>query len=229
MNKCRRMAAVMARRLAGDGWRVVLFDLHGCGDSSGDFADADWHGWCADAVDVTKDAVEAAQGPVWLWGMRAGALLIPRVLETYTQANLLLWQPVVSGQQQISQFLRLKAALSALAGGDRVSVNSMRSQLADGSPVEVAGYAISPSLASGLDAARLALPGGYKGRIAWLEVSTSRPATLSPAGRLQCEAWAAAGMQVQGIAVSGPPFWQTQEIAEAPELVEATISALSAP
>ena len=40
MNKARRMAALQSRRLAALGYSVLQIDLFGCGDSSGDFADA---------------------------------------------------------------------------------------------------------------------------------------------------------------------------------------------
>jgi alpha/beta superfamily hydrolase len=40
MNKARRMAALQARALAALGYGVLLLDLHGCGDSSGDFGDS---------------------------------------------------------------------------------------------------------------------------------------------------------------------------------------------
>ena len=48
MNKSRRMAALQARALADAGWAVLQIDLAGCGDSSGDFGDADWATWVAD-------------------------------------------------------------------------------------------------------------------------------------------------------------------------------------
>ena len=48
MNKSRRMAALQARALAASGWFVLQVDLFGCGDSDGDFGDADWQRWLAD-------------------------------------------------------------------------------------------------------------------------------------------------------------------------------------
>jgi len=229
MNKCRRMAAVTARRLAAEGWRVTQFDLPGCGDSSGSFADADWCNWCDDAVEVVQKASQTVKGPLWLWGMRAGALLIPPVIAHFPSENVLLWQPALSGQQQLGQFLRLKAALSTLSGAERVSVGEIRARLASGTSEEVAGYTISPSLATGLDSARLKLPDSFSGRVVWFEVAPVTPAAVSPVAQSQCEAWRAAGIKVECTAVYGPPFWQTQEIAESPALVEATLSALRTP
>ena len=42
MNKSRRMAALQARALAAAGFGVLQLDLYGCGDSSGEFAEARW-------------------------------------------------------------------------------------------------------------------------------------------------------------------------------------------
>ena len=50
MNKSRRMAALQSRALAAVGCAVLRIDLHGCGDSSGDFADASWEDWVDDVV-----------------------------------------------------------------------------------------------------------------------------------------------------------------------------------
>ena len=40
MNKCRPMLALTARQLAARGVQVLAVDLHGTGDSSGEFRDA---------------------------------------------------------------------------------------------------------------------------------------------------------------------------------------------
>jgi hypothetical protein len=94
MNKTRRMSARMARLLSGAGWRVVQRDLYGCGDSAGDFADASWAAWLDD-VDAELRQADTSR-PVWLWCVRAGALLASAVLVGRPEVNLLLWQPVTA-------------------------------------------------------------------------------------------------------------------------------------
>ncbi|WP_229425321.1 hypothetical protein [Massilia sp. Se16.2.3] len=47
MNRSRRMAALQARALAARGIGVLQLDLHGCGDSVGDFGDATGMAGCA--------------------------------------------------------------------------------------------------------------------------------------------------------------------------------------
>ena len=62
MNKSRRMAAMQCRALAGAGYAVLQIDLHGCGDSSGDFEDSTWESWL---VDVALAAEWLRSQPQW--------------------------------------------------------------------------------------------------------------------------------------------------------------------
>ncbi len=250
MNKSRRMAALQSRALAAAGFAVLQLDLLGCGDSAGDFGDATWARWCADlrwAAAQLRHRSGAANAPLWLWGHRVGALLAAQVAgELAAEAaatpgspppNLLLWQPTGLGKAALQQFLRLKAAAAMLDGGGKGVVDGLKRELAAGRHVDVAGYALHPALATGLEAATLTPPAGNPpGRLVWLELaspsaSTSTPAdsaapALLPASALAVEKWRAAGWQVQARAVAGPAFWQTTEIEDAPALVAATTQAL---
>ena len=186
------MTSLAARRLSAVGWRVWVRDLLGCGDSSGDFGDASWKAW----VDDLKMLVDEAplDEPLWLWGVRGGALLLPELLARRPDANILLWQPVISGRSALTQFLRLKTVAAALAGRERIEVNALRASLISGQAVEVAGYRISPSLAAGLEAASLTLPHNFRGRVVWLEVAAGEPTTLAPAGEALRNEWIARGL-----------------------------------
>ncbi len=75
MNKSRRVAAMQARLLAQHGYAVLQIDLHGCGDSSGDFGDATWQSWVQDVLEAHAWLRERCDAPLWLWGLRAGCLL----------------------------------------------------------------------------------------------------------------------------------------------------------
>ena len=75
MHKSRRMAALQTRALACSGIAVLQVDLHGCGDSSGDFADARWTTWRDDLALAHAWLSNASSAPVSLWGLRLGALL----------------------------------------------------------------------------------------------------------------------------------------------------------
>ncbi|MGH8714615.1 MAG: hydrolase 2, exosortase A system-associated [Casimicrobiaceae bacterium] len=228
MNKARRVAAVQAGALAKAGWTVLLLDLFGCGDSEGDFRDAGWKQWLAD-VRAAREWLRAETGmaPV-LWGLRAGALLAANAArEMHPAPDLVLWQPVFSGKQLLQQFLRLRVAgqLTGSSAGDRVGTEHLRAQLGRGEVLEVAGYEVSRDLASGMEASEL-VPPSEPIRIELLEVSVSEETGLSPAATQRLDRWRTAGHRVNGSSVHGLPFWQTQEIAECPLLIDATLRAI---
>ena len=75
LNSTRRVVAQQARALAQAGYGVLQIDLLGCGDSSGEFADATWAAWLHDAQQARHWLLEQGGGPLWLWGIRACALL----------------------------------------------------------------------------------------------------------------------------------------------------------
>jgi exosortase A-associated hydrolase 2 len=229
MNKSRRMVALQARALAEAGFNVLLIDLLGCGDSSGDFGDATWDDWLADARLGADWLLEHAPGPLWLWGLRAGALLAvqaARTMETQAPCHLLLWQPAANGKLLLQQFLRLKAARELLSGESKGVTEGLRRDLAAGTAVELAGYALAPALAAGLESA-VPTPPPHAGRVCWFELGAG--GEVSPAARLAAERWRTAGWSVEQQAIAGPTFWQTTEIEVAPALLAATVSTLSQP
>ena len=228
MNKSRRMAALQARTLAAAGHAVLQLDLHGCGDSAGDFGEASWESWLADvALGLAWLQEHSGQAP-GLWGLRLGALL---ALDYAAQAarapaHLLLWQPVLQGASHLTQFLRLKLAADMLgAGGEQGGTAALRAALAGGQALEIAGYTLAPALAAALerlDAASLVPPCP----VSWCELVASAERPASPAAvRLQ-QQWRSAGASVRSMTVAGPAFWATQEIAEAPALLGATLDLL---
>ena len=229
MNKSRRMAAMQARALADAGFAVLQIDLMGCGDSSGDLADASWQGWVDDLVLAADWLLQKHPAPLWFWGLRAGALLATQAAAQIAQpCNLLFWQPALSGKQLLQQFLRLKAAANLQQGDAKATLDRARADLAAGGCVEVAGYVLPATLALGLEAAVLEPP-ALAGRIVWIETSTRDPAALLPPSAACVEKWRGAGIDVQALAVAGPAFWQTQEIEDAPELIAATLAQLCIP
>lgn len=227
MNKSRRMTAWCARELAARGYEVVHVDPLGCGDSPGDFSDATWARWVGDIVAAARWACARHDGPLWLWGLRAGALLATRALESLpAETSLVVWQPVLSGRTHLTQFLRLTLAAGVMAEAERVGTKRLQEELAHGRSVEVAGYRLSPALASGLAAAEFTLPAGFAGRVVWLDVAGGSDATLSPAARACVSGLRAAGVDVDASSVPGPGFWQSVEIEDCPALVEATLAAM---
>jgi len=225
MNKSRRMAALACRALAEAGHAVLQIDLRGCGDSSADFGDASWADWQAD-VRLGLDWLEAKapDAPTWLWSLRAGALLA--ATDWGRPVNHLLWQPMTSGKLALQQFLRLKLAAEMASGTSKGLMEQLKSELAAGRPVEIAGYCLGAALASGLEAAKLS-PAGTAGRVEWLELSTREDAVLTPVSEQAIKSWRDGGWAVRSRLVPGPSFWATTEIELAPALITATVEALA--
>ena len=239
MNKSRRMAAMQARALAGQGWAVLMPDLLGCGDSAGDFGDASWTAWVDDVVHASAWLREQAQTwagdasaeppPLTLWGLRTGALLATEAAARLGDVQqLLFWQPALSGKTVLQQFLRLQLASELLGGDAGGGTQALRTRLAAGDSVELAGYRLSPGLAQGLGNARLQAPPGVR-QVHWLDVSAREDAILAPGPASAVTQWREAGCQVHAQVVTGPAFWQTTEIEDAPRLIEATGAALATP
>lgn len=235
MNKSRRMTALAARRLAQQGYAVLQIDLHGCGDSDGDFGDATWASWLQDiraARDWLRRRHDTLDAPLWLWGLRAGSLLAAAAaadLDAPAEpVSLLLWQPVINGKQHLQQFLRLKVAGEMMSGDSKGVMAALKQTLTDGAAVEIAGYTLAPELAHGLETAELAPPArpDLHARIVWIELSSRPEPALAPASVKCIERWQAAGWQVESAVLPGPTFWQTVEIEEVPALLDATLDML---
>ena len=229
MNKARRMAALQSRRLAAAGYAVLEIDLFGCGDSSGDFADAKWDIWKQDLKIALAWLKSRVAGPLGLWGLRLGATLAADVACDRAAGieQLLLWQPVSNGEQFLTQFLRLRLASEMLAeGAARSGVRELRETLRRGVALEIAGYDLLPSLAAEIDALRLVDLVPAVRRVHWLEITAAADPKVSPASQHALEAWRSKGLNVLAAAVTGEPFWSTIEVAECEALLAATESSL---
>lgn len=230
-NKSRRMVALTARALADAGFLVLRVDLLGCGDSAGELRDASWADWEGDLERAWSWLQREAKGRTMLWSLRAGALLAASLsVRLDLPAAHLLWQPVTSGRNYLNQFLRLRVAAEAVATGegrDRATTSALLTRLRAGETVEVAGYELPPDVALPVSSVELALPQASTS-IDWIEVDSREPPSLLPASLARAELWRADGLIVNAKAVSGPPFWQTQEIEDCPALVSATLEAVEA-
>lgn len=229
MNKARRMAALQARRMAAAGWGVLVIDLLGCGDSSGEFSDARWAAWKRDVGAGIAWLRERVDGAMGLWGLRLGATLAVDSARGADMGieNIVLWQPVVSGEQFLTQFLRLHLAGEMLTGGAaQTGVRELRESLARGTVLEIAGYELHPELAAAVDALRLTELLPVAKTTIWNEVSAQPEPRITPASQRVVDAWRATGLEVRAAAVTGEPFWTTLEITECVALLEATDAAM---
>lgn len=226
LNKTRHLVAEQVRKLATNGYSTLQIDLKGCGDSSHDFGDACWSDWLED-VRLGVDWMRAnTQAPMWLWGLRAGALLAVEAARQFAlEANYLFWQPSASGEQALQQFLRLAAAAEWLGNEGGGAVERCKAQLAKGETIELAGYRLAPELAEGLRRASLKPP-VKAARLVWLDCSNLKNGPISPFTVAMLAQWRESGFSAEHRLVTGPAFWQTAEIASVPELLAATCEAM---
>jgi exosortase A-associated hydrolase 2 len=230
LNRCRRMASLQARALARAGFAVLQMDLLGCGDSSGDFADATWEVWLSDVDAGRQWLTQRYEAPLWLWGVRAGCLLAAASTRRQPDVpvRLLMWQPVVAGRQHLQQFLRLRQMAEVVHGGGKVGTDALLKQLEQGQAVEVAGYAMAPGLAQGLGEATLDGLANVL-RVVCLEVvapGQTQGYAASPALAAQVQRWNSVGIAARTTGVEGEAFWQLPEAQLCTALVDATAAAL---
>ena len=230
MNKSRRMAALQARALAAAGVAVLLIDLHGCGDSDGEFGEARWEQWKLDLASASAWLGARCDHPVGLWGLRLGALLALDYARTASTplARLVLCQPVLQGASFMTQFLRLRVASAMFDDGAETGsgTRELRALLQAGQSLEVAGYSLAPELVAaidGLDAAGMLPPCP----VDWIDIVATAERPVSPAALRIAGEWERNGLAPAMHKVAAPAFWSTQEIAESPELI-ATICGLFA-
>lgn len=232
MNKSRRMAALQSRRLAAAGYAVVQVDLFGCGDSSGDFGDARWEIWKQDAQAAIRWLQNRVDGPISLWGLRLGGTLAADLARGpgMNIEQLLLWQPVVSGEQFLRQFLRLRLAAEMLSNGAaKTGLRELQETLERGVSLEIAGYELHPELASAIGGLRLANLVPAVKRVHWLEVSSQPDPTMSRASLQALEAWRGDCVDVRSAVVTGEAFWSTLEITDCEALCNASRDMLNRP
>ncbi|MEL7450175.1 MAG: hydrolase 2, exosortase A system-associated [Pseudomonadota bacterium] len=231
MNKCRRQVMLQARAFAASGRDVLLLDLHGTGESAGDFGDARWDVWIDDLERGARWLLERGAGSLCFWGIRLGAMqafaLAGGALSSQV-SRLLLWQPVVNGKGFFTQFLRLRMAAQLNTGDSGETTASLREQLAGGESLEVAGYTVSPELAGSIDALNLKteLP-AISCPVDWVEFST-RGKGLTPASKAMVAALEGAGVTVATHAVEGEPFWNTPETTTVDGLASSGVAMLGA-
>ena len=157
--------------------------------------------------------------------MRFGTILALDVAREFAADldRMVLWQPVVKGEQFMTQFLRLRLAADLMSQGEKVTTQELRTSAYSGQRLEVAGYTLDPALVRAMDAVELkTLATPEIGRIDWIEIAASAQRELSPASRAVVDAWKLANVRVKVTTVAGDAFWSAPEITVIPDLIEAT-------
>lgn len=225
MNRCRSMVTILAQALARHGVGTLVVDLHGTGESDGEYGDARWGTWIGDIRKGIEWLDSRPGGCISLLGIRTGVPLAVAAMQGYPNPRALIaWQPVVDGKTYFTQFMRMRIA----ANMDRTDIprettEEMRAQLAAGQSIEIAGYEVHPELAAAIEKARLVdliPPEGVP--VAWFEKAVGADNALAPASRKVLEVWGAGGGALAARTFEGPAFWALHDRFIAPDLVQMT-------
>lgn len=229
LNLSRRTVALQIRALAAAGFDVLQIDLLGCGDSSGEFEDASWMKWLADAHLALAWLQTNSAAPLWLWGLRSGALLAADLArQSHLDVPQIYWQPILSGESVLRDFLRLAVAGELLSGRGKGRLAEFKARLAAGMPIDVAGYTLSSAMAKGLAESRLiGDQSDCPKRLGWIEIVSSPQKEPSAV-----VAQSLAGMKERGCescyaSVIGQAFWQSHSIDVPSDLIEQTLRVLT--
>lgn len=229
MNKSRRMAALQAVAFAQEGLGILQVDLLGCGDSSGEFAVAIWEAWKENITSAINWLQGSATGPISLWGIRLGALLM---MDWAKDANILIknyifWQPVLNGAVAMNQFFRLAAA-SKMLGKEGSSNSDIRKCISQGERVEIGGYELNPNLIKPIESLKmenLCPPAGS--RVIWKDISLNDPSVMGPAVLNTIEFFKKKGCRMEVESITGNAFWNSIEISTLPALIESTTESVT--
>lgn len=231
MNKSRRMVTLQAQQFAENGYAVLLLDLFGTGDSSGDFSEATWQHWQRDLSAACLWLQEQGALSVILWGLRTGALLAMdfAAIAPIKIDQVLCWQPVLNGELFIMQFLRLRIAAAMMdKNAPQEKTADLKQQLLNGIAIEVAGYCLNPDLIKPLlTLSANQIDGSNIAHLSLIEMVVSSDKSLSVNNVKFVETWQRKNQAISTMTVVGDPFWAAQEITEIPELITASINCLS--
>jgi uncharacterized protein len=233
-NCARRHIVAAAHECQAQGYASLLIDPFGTGESEGDLGEATWEIWRSNVIEAAdwlrkrQAALQAA--PLWLVGVRAGALLGASVVAEVLPAGIVSWQPVAAGRAVLDGFLRMKLASEwAVAESANAAdiLGRLREQLNTGAAVEVAGYTLPAALAQNVEKQALAWDKGKCGRVACLEFRSRHDGESerghSPAIERLCESWREQGMRIASAVTETPPFWMLYEAPLTPGLGDKTL------
>jgi pimeloyl-ACP methyl ester carboxylesterase len=136
----------LAIKLGAAGIHALRFDYFGTGDSSGETAEADFKGWVADvemAIDELRDMTGATK--VVLIGLRLGATLAATVAVKRPRETdaLVLWDPVVSGEEYLETIYRSAMSDATVKSND------------PGEARQIGGSDLTPTMATELSTLNL--------------------------------------------------------------------------
>jgi hypothetical protein len=138
--------------------------------------------------------------------------------------RLLLWQPVLTGDVFVTQFLRLRVAAAMMnTAMPQEKTNELKSRLLNGQTLEVAGYTLHPDLIRPL----VTLKGDTLSlqnikEVVIFELAASNESEPSLLNQQFLNSLQAVDIKASLTVVEGDTFWGSQEIVTALNLIQLT-------
>jgi len=231
MNRSRRAMSLLAQQLATEGVAALILDLYGTGDSEGDFSDGCWSIWLDDANRALDWLIEQGFQTISVLGVRLGAILAAELASSAVVklGNVVFWQPVISGQVVMTQFLRVFVTTSLhQSHRSEINTDTLRNQLLSGDSIEVGGYILSPILYQDIHKKTLDLDLKSTLPVTWLEISPNQSNKLSPVSQRLINEWQNVGhIDIKIIVVDGGPFWVVSEETDYAESIRKIVSVIT--
>lgn len=227
--KCAYRLIVEVSRALAARLPVMRFDLSGTGESTGSHADATLTRWLADAAvalgQLRQSAPEARR--FWLLGARLGANLALRFAATEPAvAGLLLWEPLLTGEDFLNEMIRRKQIKEMMGGGQASSLaDEQQRQWDRGEAVDFDGFPVNAALANELRNLNLVKDLGLVGQRRALLAHVTGAKTLSgPWGEIETSFQ---GASHRFVIVRQKPFWGLLDYQESKELRDETMAFVS--
>ncbi len=155
-----RAFRVLAGRLQDEGYACLRFDYSGTGDSSGETLDCTVEGWLEDMEAAIEELRrQSGNSRIVLVGLRFGATLAALCAQRDPQriAHLVLWDPVVRGDQYLRELagmhlaymneeLGQRAVAAADEGGRRFPAEALGMPISDALAAQMADIDIATHL-----------------------------------------------------------------------------------
>jgi exosortase A-associated hydrolase 2 len=121
MNLSRAVIAKQCQHLAAHHYPCFTLDYFGCGDSEGEFEQADSNIWMDNIISAVQWLKEQGINKVVIFAYRCSALVLSSVQDRLRKTNNIIGQiffkPILQGKAFINQLTRLSAVSSALSKG----------------------------------------------------------------------------------------------------------------
>ena len=217
--------------LAMCGYTVTRVDYRGLGHSAGNTEDMSFDTMVADVLDAAS-----ILRPGWYVGTRAGALVAAAAASATPESNLVLWEPVESGQAWFKEVFRA-SMMGALKRGEKWLSGAARlAEFERVGYIDVVGNTVGWPLYSSLEDRTLSRELKSFGGDAALLVQIQQKAALKPANEAIVAQLTRSGRTIETLGVEhNEPWWfgatPRDDVVlanvDAPEAITATVEFIS--